>query len=60
MPPSRATALYTHINFELLTYLGRGPPDMDWSSEDLTRSWGAANRRSADDYTAKLEVLLNA
>ena len=50
---NRVIALYTHINY----VINRGTPEMDWSSQDLTRSWGRANRRSSEDYARLLEAL---
>ena len=49
----RITALYAHLNF-----VNGGTIKMDWTSSDLTRFWGQANKHSADNYTKLLEMLI--
>lgn len=54
---SRAIALNTHINFELLGRINGGASkySMNWASPGVTKTWGAVNNHSRHGYKAALK-----
>jgi hypothetical protein len=58
----RMTALYLHIQHEMMWRVERGSADVavDWRHDGLARVWGAANLRAAAAYRADVTEALTA
>ena len=53
----RALALYTYIHW-LVNWSDNQAKIIQWSEDSLTKTWGAANRISSQDYVKRLAVAL--
>ena len=55
---TRILALYTYIHWKMnWNHLNRNRK-IQWSENSLTKSWGAANKISSQDYVERLAVAL--
>ena len=54
---SRGLALYTFIHWAI-NWTVNGKKEIQWSEASLTKSWGAANKISSQDYVQRLAAAL--